>query len=287
MRDQYLPQPNRIEWSVTPPHANTGDAIRAGQAVGAQVDLMHLKWGVPAVQVPELPHTHPIFVERSLPGCIIVNGKGQRFANENLAYSEIVQVMYQKHAEGQATIPAWLIFDARFRQQYPCGPIQPGSVQPDKRLPGLLNQILYRADTLAELASLTGVDADGLQESVARMNSFAETGVDSEFGKGNNVFDTYYGDISIKPNPCLAPLVKGPFYALKLVPGDIGTKGGLLTDIHAQVLNQAGVAIPGLYAIGNCSASVMGASYPGAGATIGPAMVFGMLAAEHIGMGSP
>lgn len=282
MRDQYLPQPSRVEWSVTPPHANTGDAIRAGQAVGAKVDLMEYMWGVPAVQVPGMPHTHPIFVERSLPGCVIVNAQGQRFLNENLAYSEFIQTMYRMQAEGHRTIPAWVIFDARFRKNYPFGPILPGSVMPDSRLPQPLREILHRADTLEQLAAQIGVDADGLTRSVERMNNAAESGIDSEFGKGNNVFDTYYGDINVKPNPCLAPLVQAPYYALKLVPGDIGTKGGLLTDAHAQVLNRDGAAIAGLYAIGNCSAAVMGTSYPGAGSTIGPAMVFGMVAADHI-----
>jgi predicted RND superfamily exporter protein/succinate dehydrogenase/fumarate reductase flavoprotein subunit len=287
MREQYLPQPTRAEWSVTPPHANTGDAIRAGQAVGARTDLMGYMWGVPAVQVPGMPHTHPIFVERSLPGCLIVDAAGKRFANENLAYSELVQTMYARAQQGHAAaVPAWIVFDARFRKQYPCGPILPGSVMPDSRLLPALKEVLHKAETLEALAAVIGVDAAGLLASVDSMNRYAATGVDEEFGKGDNVFDTYYGDITIKPNPCLAPLAQGPFYALKLVPGDIGTKGGMVTDSHARVLGQDGEAIPGLYAIGNCSAAVMGTTYPGAGSTIGPAMVFGMLAADHLADGA-
>lgn len=283
MREQYLPQPTRAEWSVTPPHANTGDAIRASQAIGARLDLMGYMWGVPAVQVPGMPHTHPIFVERSLPGCVIVDAAGKRFANENLAYSELVQTMYARAEQGHApAVPAWIVFDARFRKQYPCGPILPGSVMPDHRLPPALKEVLHKADTLDALAARIGVDAAGLKASVEAMNRYAANGVDEEFGKGDNVFDTYYGDINIKPNPCLAPLAQGPFYAIRLVPGDIGTKGGMVTDIHARVLGQDGEAIPGLYAIGNCSAAVMGTTYPGAGSTIGPAMVFGMLAADHL-----
>ncbi|WP_195763847.1 efflux RND transporter permease subunit [Pseudoduganella rivuli] len=283
MREQYLPQPTRAEWSVTPPHANTGDAIRAGQAVGAKLDLMGYMWGVPAVQVPGMPHTHPIFVERSLPGCVIVDAAGQRFANENLAYSELVQTMYARAAQGHASaVPAWIVFDGRFRKQYPCGPILPGSVMPDNRLPPALKDVLHKADTLDALAERIGVDAAGLKATVENMNRYAANGVDEEFGKGDNAFDTYYGDINIKPNPCLAPLAQGPFYAIRLVPGDIGTKGGMATDVHARVLGQDGEAIPGLYAIGNCSAAVMGTTYPGAGSTIGPAMVFGMLAADHL-----
>ncbi|GAB2845745.1 hypothetical protein GCM10027277_12380 [Pseudoduganella ginsengisoli] len=283
MREQYLPQPTRAEWSVTPPHANTGDAIRASQAVGAKLDLMGYMWGVPAIEVPGMPHTHPLFVERSLPGCVIVDAAGKRFANENLAYSELVQTMYARAEQGHASaVPAWIVFDARFRKQYPCGPVLPGSVMPDNRLPPALKQVLHKADTLQALAQQIGVDAAGLQASVDNMNRYAANGADEEFGKGDNAFDTYYGDISVKPNPCLAPLVQGPFYAIRLVPGDIGTKGGMVTDIHARVLGQDGTAIPGLYAIGNCSAAVMGTTYPGAGSTIGPAMVFGMLAADHV-----
>ncbi|MES2262801.1 MAG: FAD-dependent oxidoreductase [Pseudomonadota bacterium] len=288
MREQYLPQPTRAEWSVTPPHANTGDAIRAGQAVGAKLDLMGYMWGVPAVQVPGMPHTHPIFVERSLPGGLIVDAKGKRFINENMAYSEFVQTMYRRHQEGQvATVPVWMVFDARFRKNYPFGPFLPGSVMPDSRLSPTLREILHRADTLDQLAGKIGVDPSTLRDSVEGMNRAAASGIDTEFGKGDNVFDTYYGDITVKPNPCLAPLVQGPYYAIKLVPGDIGTKGGLQTDPQARVLGADGQAIPGLYAIGNCSAAVMGTTYPGAGSTIGPAMVFGMLAADHIAAAGP
>lgn len=282
MRDKYLPQPSLAEWSVTPPHANTGDAIRAGQAVGAGLDLMQYMWGVPALQVPGAPQAHPLFVERSLPGCVVVNSAGKRFVNENMAYTEFVQVMYRRREEQGGAIPAWLVFDARFRRNYPCGPLFPGSFVPDSRLPEPVRKIVHRADTLAELADEIGVDADGLSATVVRMNGDAARGVDTEFGKGGNVFDTYYGDVNVKPNPCLAPLDKAPYYALRLIPGDIGTKGGLVTDEHARVLTPAGVVIGGLYAIGNCSAAVMGTSYPGAGATIGPAMTFGMLAADHI-----
>lgn len=282
MRDQYLPQPSRAEWSVTPPHANTGDAIRAGAEAGGALNLMQYVWGVPALQVPDQPYAHPVFVERALPGCVVVDASGQRFLNENLAYTEFVQTMYRRQQQGHRSVPAWVIFDARFRRNYPFGPLLPGAFVPDKRLPEKVRQIVHKADTPAALAAQIGVDPAGLAETLARNNGAAVSGVDSDFGKGSNVFDTYYGDINVQPNPCLAAIDQAPFYALKLVPGDIGTKGGLSTDEHARVLDQSGAAIDGLYAIGNCSAAVMGTSYPGAGATIGPAMVFGMLAADHI-----
>ncbi|MNH10593.1 3-oxosteroid 1-dehydrogenase [compost metagenome] len=140
----------------------------------------------------------------------------------------------------------------------------------------------FKADSLAALAAQIGVDRAGLEQTVQKMNAYARSGVDADFGRGGNVFDRYYGDSNVKPNPCLAPLSKGPYYAMRLDAGDIGTKGGLLTNEHAQVVSQDGEVIPGLYAIGNCSASVMGTSYPGAGGTLGPAMTFGYIAAHHI-----
>ncbi|MDT4831190.1 3-oxosteroid 1-dehydrogenase [compost metagenome] len=153
---------------------------------------------------------------------------------------------------------------------------------PDRSIPAGLSGILVRADTLAQLAQRIGVDADGLAGSVARMNRYAATGVDEEFGKGDNLFDTYYSDPAVRPNPCLAPIGKAPFYAVRLDAGDIGTKGGLVTDASARVLREDGSAIAGLFAIGNTSASMMGTSYPGAGSTLGPAMTFGYIAADVI-----
>jgi 3-oxosteroid 1-dehydrogenase len=151
---------------------------------------------------------------------------------------------------------------------------------PDRSIPASLSGILVRADTLPQLAQQIGVDAHGLADSVARMNRYAATGVDEEFGKGDNLFDTYYSDPAVRPNPCLAPIGKAPFYAVRLDAGDIGTKGGLVTDASARVLRDDGTAIAGLFAIGNTSASMMGTSYPGAGSTLGPAMTFGFIAAD-------
>jgi 3-oxosteroid 1-dehydrogenase len=132
------------------------------------------------------------------------------------------------------------------------------------------------------LAKQIAVNATGLVESAARMNGFAQTGKDLDFDRGGNAFDRYYGDASVRPNPNLAPIAKGPFYAMMLFPGDIGTKGGLLTDRDARVLKQDGQAMEGLYCVGNNSASVMGPAYPGAGSTLGPAMTFAYRAVAHL-----
>ncbi|WP_432262060.1 FAD-dependent oxidoreductase [Cupriavidus sp. TMH.W2] len=279
MREQYLPQPTRAAWSATPPN-NTGDAIRAAQAAGAGVALMSHVWGAPTVHVQGEEKQRALFIERAMPGCLVVNGQGRRFVNEAAPYSEFVPAMYRDHEKTGSSVPAWMVFDATFRHKYPCGPILPGSVMPDRSIPASLAGILVRADTLAQLAQQIGVDADGLAESVARMNGYAATGVDEEFGKGDNLFDTYYSDPAVRPNPCLAPIGKAPFYAVRIDAGDIGTKGGLATDASARVLRDDGSAIAGLFAIGNTSASVMGTSYPGAGSTLGPAMTFGFIAAD-------
>nr|UXE46184.1 3-oxosteroid 1-dehydrogenase [uncultured bacterium] len=282
MRENYLPHPTDAEWTTTPP-TNTGDAIRAGAEVGAQLALMDMAWWAPTVFVPGREKRRALFVERALPGCVMVNRLGRRFVDEAAPYSDIVTAMYADHVSSGANLPAWLIFDATFRRNYPCGPLLPGMVQKDTALPQDWDgKVYFKAGSLDGLASRIGVDAVGLMDAVRKMNSYAASGVDAEFGKGGNTFDRYYGDINVKPNPCLAPIVKAPFYALRIDAGDIGTKGGLLTDEFARVLRADGQPIAGLYAIGNTSAAVMGPSYPGAGSTIGPAMTFGFIAAHHL-----
>ncbi|WP_408588613.1 FAD-dependent oxidoreductase [Paraburkholderia bannensis] len=280
LRERYLPQPSNAQWSATPPN-NTGDAIMAGERAGGALALMEHVWGAPTLRVAQEEKQRALFVERNLPGCVIVNGLGRRFVNEAAPYSEFVPAMYRDHAKTGACLPAWMIFDARFRKRYPCGPIMPASMMPDARIPESFRSLLYRADSLDSLAAQIGVNPAGLHETVTQMNAYAESGVDEAFGKGGNVFDTYYGDPAVQPNPCLAPIGEAPFYAVRIDAGDIGTKGGLVTDENARVLRADGSVIAGLYAIGNSSASVMGASYPGAGSTLGPAMTFGYRAADH------
>ena len=275
MREQYLPRPTEQGWTATPPGANTGDAIRAGVAAGGRLHLMGHTWGAPTLEVPKEEKFRAVFVERSLPGCMVVNARGERFLNESGPYPEFQQAMFANHAQTGGAIPAWIVFDAGFRAKYPMGPLMPGSAVPDSRLrKSWLGKVYWKGETLEELAGQIGVDAAGLVASAARMSEFARTGKDIDFDRGGNVFDRYYGDVNVKPNPNLAPIDKGPFYAIRLYPGDIGTKGGLLTDRDARVLNEAGEAIEGLYCIGNNSASVMGPAYPGAGSTLGPAMTF-------------
>jgi len=151
----------------------------------------------------------------------------------------------------------------------------------DRTMKPSLRDVLHKADTIAELAEKMNVPVTALEQTFERFNSYALEGKDPDFDRGVNGYDLYYGDPRNEPNPCLAALTKAPFYGLKIFPGDIGTKGGVLTDENGCALDQDNQAIAGLYAIGNTSASVMGRSYPGAGSTLGPAMTFGYLAARH------
>ena len=280
MREKYLPGPTKVEWSCANLH-NTGDAITMALALGAGLDLMDDAWWGPTTVVPGEPHARMLVIEKSLPGGIMVNKRGERFVNESSTYIDVVNAMYEKDSPESPCVPAYLVFDAAYRRKYPVGPILQSQQQPDWALPKAFRQgYLKKADTLEGLAAQLGIDAEGLKASVAKNNAYARTGVDLDFHRGETVFDKYYGDAKVTPNPCLAPIEKPPFYGLEAWPGELGTKGGLQTDERARVLKESGEPIAGLYAVGNCSAAVMGRSYPGAGGTLGPATTFGYIAAR-------
>jgi 3-oxosteroid 1-dehydrogenase len=282
MREKYLHKPTRAEWTAAPP-INHGDGIRAGAAIGAALKNMDLVWGSPTVYKPGAPQQVTLFVERGLPGCVAVNKKGKRFANEAAPYPDFRNAMYEDDARGNGCVPCWLVFDATFRHKYPMGIFLPGQIEPDSKLPAdWLDKAYFRADSLEALAQKIGVSAAGLKDTVAKMNEYAKTGVDPEFHKGDNSFERYYSDPGVKPNSCLGPIEKAPFYAVPLWPGEIGTKGGLAVDERARVLREDGSVIAGLYAVGNTSDAVMGPTYPGAGSTLGPAMTFAYIAARDI-----
>lgn len=282
MREQYLPAPTDKAWSAAP-GINHGDGIRAGQSLGAATRFMDLTWGTPTVAVPDAPAATGLFVERACPRGLMVNGQGRRFVNEAGPYTEIIYAMYADHQKTGCSVPCWFICDAGYRKNYPLGPMMPANVQPDSRLPpDWLGKVYFKAATLDELAAQIGVDGHGLAASVAQYNAAAAAGVDTEFGKGNNVFDRYYGDPRVKPNPCLGPVSDAPYYALRIHPGELGTKGGLDADEAARVLRDDGSVISGLYAVGNTSAAVMGRTYAGPGATLGPAMTFAYLAVRDM-----
>ena len=274
MRDLYQEQPITAGWSSASPD-DTGDGVRAGMAIGAATALLDEAWWGPSTILPN-GSAHFLVWERSLPGSIIVDSSGQRFMNESGPYVDCGHQQYQRHRNLPA-IPAWMIFDARHRRRYPIGMLPPGFT------PGWAIQsgFLRRSGDLSDLAHQCDIDPDGLCASVERINAFARDGNDRDFHRGAHIYDRYYSDDRIKPNPTLGPIVEPPFYALAIYPGDLGTKGGLLTDEHARVLNQQHHPIPGLFAAGNTSASVMGRTYPGPGATLGPALAFAYIAAGH------
>ncbi|SNX63179.1 3-oxosteroid 1-dehydrogenase [Streptomyces sp. TLI_55] len=275
MRTQYQRQPIGTDWTVGAKE-NTGDGIRAGQRVGGALALMDDAWWGPAIPLPDQPYF--CLAERTLPGGLMVNAAGGRFVNEAAPYSDVVHVMYDRNPT-DPDIPAWLIFDQNYRNRYLFKDVSPTFVLPDD---WYSSGAARKAWTVDALATAIGAAPAALRSTVARFNSQALQGKDPDFHRGDSAYDHYYTDPSVLPDSCLAPLWLPPYYALRIVPGDLGTKGGLVTDARARVLRDDGTAIPGLYAAGNASAAVMGHSYAGAGSTIGPAMTFGYIAARDI-----
>jgi 3-oxosteroid 1-dehydrogenase len=273
MRTKYQRGPIGTEWS-TGAAENTGDGIEAGQRAGADVDLMDDAWWGPSIPLTRGPYF--CLAERALPGSILVNAAAERFVNEAVPYVDAVHAMYDGHARGVDHIPCWLIVDQRYRNRYPFAGLRPRQPFPKRWYRA---GAVYSADTLDRLATAIGLPADALRATVDEFNAFARTGRDERFGRGDSAYDRYYGDPRQRPNPCLAPLELAPYHAVRIVPGDLGTKGGLRVDERSRVLRADGSPIAGLYAAGNASASVMSRTYAGAGATIGPAMTGGYLAA--------
>jgi succinate dehydrogenase/fumarate reductase flavoprotein subunit len=272
-------------YSPAPP-GNTGDGLRMAEAVGGRVEdnvpnaaawvpvsLTRRKDGSGGV----MPH----FIDRAKPGVIAVMRDGVRFANEANSYHDFVQDMMKAAKPGEE-IAAYLVCDHRTLRKYGLGCVPPFPM-PLKR--HLRDGYLLRGDTLEELASRAGIDAAGLKQTVAKFNALALSGQDSEFGKGSRAYNRFQGDALHGPNPCVAPIGHGPFYAIKMVIGDLGTYAGIRTDAHARALDADGNVIAGLYAVGNDMASIMGGNYPGAGITLGPALTFGYIAGKHVAGG--
>ncbi|MFW8624868.1 FAD-binding protein [Corynebacterium glutamicum] len=264
-----------LKFPITPISApsNTGDGLKLGIGVGAAFTETTDIWGVPVITAHGAEYDGQQSgrmgnVEATLPGSIVVNKLGKRFVNEALNYHDFSRVFANIDPEESdfANIPAYLVMDSSFTSKYPVAgnpTFTSGAEAP---------AWMVQADTLEELAAILGVDAAGLASTVSRFNDDARTGVDSEFGRGATEQDRHLGDPANTPNPCLAPLESGPFYAIELHPGVLGTAGGLQTDLDGEVLGWDGLPLGGLYAAGNCSATVFKDAYPGGGATIGSAI---------------
>lgn len=285
-RKELLPVVDR-DWSFGNPAA-MGDGIRAAQKLGAATDLLDEAWWFPAIQWPD-GRMQFMLNERMMPAQFIVNGDGKRFINEAAPYMDFGHAMIEGQKSGVTHIPCWLLTDHRSWTRYVVGghlpiPKIPGAPVPTgRKVPAawLASGVVKAAATWEEMATRIGVPAANLVETARRFNELARAGHDDDFNRGDSVYDNYYGDPTL-PNPNLYPLGDPPYYAFRIVLGDLGTSGGLRTDEYARVLRADDTVVAGLYAVGNTSAPVMGRSYAGAGATIGPAMTFGFVAANHI-----
>ena len=240
-------------------------------------------WWTTTLVVPDEPTPRLAIMEKSFPGSCVVNRDGKRFANESQNYMAFQKALFKTHTEAHPNAPAWHVFDSRFRKNYMVGPMMTESMKPDWQLPKKWFEtgFVAKADTVRELAEQLGINAEGLEQTIASMNTYAQTGKDEDFGRGDSAYDRYYADPAIKPNPCLAPIDQPPYYAMRIEAGDFGTLGGLDTDTDARVLHESGEPLNGLYAVGNCAAAIL-PTYPGPGATLGPAMTMAYQAAKHI-----
>jgi succinate dehydrogenase/fumarate reductase flavoprotein subunit len=266
---------------------NTGDGLRLGETAGGCVatDGAQAAALAPVSLVPQADGSFahfPHLIERGKPGLIAVTRRGRRFTNEADSYHDFMQGLLAAVPAGQP-VEAWLVCDHAFMRHYGLGAAKPA---PMPLGPMLANGYLKRGQTLAELARVCGIDGDALQKTVQRYNAMALSGQDEDFAKGETPYNRMQGDAPFAaergwPNPCMGPLERGPFYAVKVVAGSLGTFAGLKTNAHAQVLDALGLPIAGLYAGGNDMNSMMAGHYPSGGITLGPAMVFGFLAAHH------
>jgi succinate dehydrogenase/fumarate reductase flavoprotein subunit len=285
LRERHLPQP-------APQYTAAYDgcvgetlelALAAGAALGPRGEDNAL-WFPSSIttradgSTAVYPH---IVLDRAKPGLVAVDAAGRRFVDEAVSYHEFTRAMYRAHRSVPA-IPAWLVCDRDFVWKYGLGMIRPLT---PRLAPFVRRGYLRTADSVAALAAAIGVDPAGLADTVRRHNEFARAGVDADFGKGGNAYDLANGDPAQRPNPCLGPIARSPFCAVAVVPTPLGTSLGLRTNAAAQVCDDAGRPIGGLYACGNDMHSPLGGEYPGAGAQIGPAMTFAYLAARHAARG--
>lgn len=289
-RRQLFPHaPTGREHYTPSPLPNTGDGLRLGESAGGFVDPSIPNAGawVPTSVTQRKDGSQgamPHFIDRAKPAVIAVAADGRRFANEANSYHDFIQDLVKAcRARGIAEVHAWLICDHRHLRAYGLGAV-PRSPLPLG--PHLRSGYLRRAPTLAALAQAIGVPGPALQDEVDRFNRDAATGIDTAFGKGSTAYNRFQGDALVGPNPCMAPIAQGPYYAIRLVVGEIGTFAGLATDAQCRVLGRDLAPIPGLWAVGNDAASIMGGNYPGAGITLGPALVFGHIAGRALAAAS-
>jgi len=267
-------QPNPARWSMANA-GDTGDAIQAAMRLGARTDFMDEAWWIPSPRTGQFGQS-TLDQARQRPRTIYVDAAGQRFVNESNSYMEVGKAMYARDKSSRA-VPCWLIFDDRYRKRYAHLRSRPGHFPRELFESGRLKQ----AWTLQDLAQMCGIDGGGLVATVERFNEHAAQGIDPDYGRGASAYNRALGDPNHQVHPCLGPIDEAPYYACEVLPGDIGTCGGLLTDEHARVIGSDDEPIEGLYATGNGTATVMGRHYLGPGASIANTMVFGYVGARH------
>ncbi len=267
LRDEHG-VPGAVAWTMAPAGTNTGEPIQAARAIGAATDFHAVAWFCPGLAQPDGGGSFTLGFRSGL----MVDQRGERYANECLPYDRLGREM----ARAPDRVPSWFVFDSREDGRLPAIAMPEGD--PEAHLAA---GTWVRADSLAELAGLVGVPAAALTATVERFNGFCETGVDEDFGRGADEYDTFFAG-GQGPNKALTPCDQAPFYAARFVLSDLGTKGGLVTDEHGRALRGDGTPIAGLYAAGNSAASVFGAVYPGPGAPLGSAMVFASLAVRDL-----
>jgi len=275
MRRRYSgDQPNEALWSIANA-GDTGEVLETAMRLGAKTDLLDEAWWLPSVFIANGGDAAKALGRgRQRPGAIYVDGTGRRFCNESNSYVEVGKAMYANKA-----VPCWMVCDEGSIGRYVWG----ANPFRKRRIPEELiaRGAVLRADTIGDLARQMDVPADALERTVKRFNGFAAKGLDPEFGRGQSAYNDCLGDPGYRPNAALGPLVQAPYYATRVVPADVGTCGGVLTNEHAQVLDEDDCVIDGLYATGNITATVMGRNYLGAGGSIAYTMVFGYVAARH------
>ena len=264
MREQYLPQPTSAAWTTG--GGGDGAALRAGLQVEAAVAELDRAWWTPVMLADGVAHR--LDVARVAPHGLIVDQAGDRYLNEAEPGASAGRRMYE-HNWGDRSVPSFLIVDNRHRKQYPLGPWAPGASPKAAIEAG----DLVRAPTLDELAESIGVDRAGLLGSVVAFNQLAKRGKDTDFGRGESAWDKFFGDPLLRRNPCLGGVDRQPYWALRVYPGDAGTKGGLVIDQRSRVLREDSAPVPGLWACGGSAASLFGDSEPGDGAALAAALV--------------
>ncbi|WP_370158129.1 FAD-binding protein, partial [Salipiger bermudensis] len=263
--------------------SDLGDGIDLGEAAGGKFDMRfpNASAWMPVSKVPTGDGTFTAFphlLDRYKPGIVAVLKSGARFTNESESYHDVGAALMNA-CEGDSETACWLIADQTAMRKYGLGFAKPAPV------PTALytrSGYLKKGRTLAELAEACGIDPKGLERNITAYNAGARQGEDAAFRRGATAFNRYLADPEVRPNPCVAPIETGPFYAVKIVMGDLGTFDGLETTVEGQVLDREGSVIPGLFAVGNDRASIMGGNYPGAGITLGPAMTFGYITGRHL-----